>query len=421
MPMLEESTGFPLADADKCVKCALCLPHCPTYRDSRDEGDSPRGRIALMQGFATGALEITPALTGHLDRCLACRACEAVCPAEVPYGRLIDAARSQLIRHGHRESMLVRLFAVCMRHPVLLYLMHLKLWCMQQLGLLKLAFMSRRLRRLARMLPPLAAPRSWPLAYGTSQAGKREVQLFLGCVARITQPQVMHATIRMLNALGYSVRIPEGQTCCGALDQHAGRTAQASALAMRNLDAFSIDTAMPVLHTASGCGATLGEYPSLVSDPRSAGFSARSRDICAFLAGQEQLERIKFKPLPASVVLHSPCTLINVLKTDKAVAELLRRIPELRLVILPYSTGCCGAAGSYVMSEPEIADRLADGIAAAVKKAHPDILVTSNVGCSLHLRAALQRHGLDIPLLHPLELLAQQLPDDSDAGAIIPA
>jgi len=419
--MLQVSTDFPLADADKCVKCALCLPHCPTYRDSRDEGESPRGRIALMQGFATGALDITPALTGHLDRCLACRACEAVCPAEVPYGKLIDAAREQLVRHGHQETRMVRLLAVCMRHPVLLRCMHVLMWLTQLLGLHKLAFMSPRLQRLAKMLPTVAIPHRWKPAYRPSHGGQQEVELFLGCIARITQPQVMRASIQLLIALGYSVRIPEGQTCCGALDQHAGRAVQASALALKNLDAFSDDAAMPVLNTASGCGATLGEYPSLVTDARAAAFSNRSQDISAFLAGQEQLKHIKFKPLPVSVLLHSPCTLKNVLKADKAVAELLRCIPELKLEILPNSTGCCGAAGSYVMSEPEIADRLADNIVAAVKKVHPAILVTSNVGCSLHLRAALQCHGLDIPLLHPLELLAKQLPDDSDVSAIIHA
>lgn len=415
MHSLHAATAFPLADADKCVKCALCLPHCPTYRESLDEGESPRGRIALMQGFVTGALAITPALAGHLDRCLACRACEAVCPAEVPYGKLIDAARAQLIQHGYQESGMLRLFAMCMRHPVLLRCMHVTLWLTQKLGLHKLAFMSPKLERLAKMLPPLTAPRSWQPKYVSAHAGRQEVELFLGCIARITQPQVTRASIQLLNELGYSVRIPEGQTCCGALDQHAGRTTQASTLAMRNLEAFSNDAAIPVLNTASGCGATLGEYPSLVADVRAAAFSNRSRDISAFLASHDQLKRIRFKPLPATVLLHSPCTLKNVLKTDKAVAQVLRCIPELKLETLPDSTGCCGAAGSYVMSEPQIADRLADNSVAAVKKTRPAILVTSNVGCSLHLQAALRRHGLTIPTLHPLELLAKQLPDDVSA------
>jgi len=411
--MHQASTAFPLADADKCVKCALCLPHCPTYRESLDEGESPRGRIALMQGFATGALDITSALTGHLDRCLACRACEAVCPAEVPYGKLIDAARATLIERGHQEPGTVRLFAVCMRHPLVLHLLHYKLWLTQKLGLHKLASVWPRLRRLAGMLPPLTKPHRWQPVYRTSHGGKQEVALFLGCIARITQPQVTRASIRMLNALGYSVHIPEAQTCCGALDQHAGRSAQAATLALKNLQAFGQDAAMPLLNTASGCGATLGEYPSLLSDKRAAAFSERSRDISAFLASHEQLKHIRFKPLSVTVLLHSPCTLKNVLKSDKAVAELLRCIPEMKLEILPNSIGCCGAAGSYVMTESETADRLADHIVAAVEKARPAILVTSNVGCSLHLRAALLRHGIDIPVLHPLELLAMQLPDDA--------
>ena len=419
--MPQDFTDFPLADADKCVKCALCLPHCPTYRESLDEGESPRGRIALMQGFATSALEITPTLTGHLDRCLACRACEAVCPAEVPYGKLIDAARAQLVRHGRQEPRMARAFAVCMRHPWLLRCLHVLLWLTQFFGLHKLAFISPQLQRLVKMLPQLIAPHRWHSANLPSHNGRQEVELFLGCIARITQPGVMRASIKILNTLGYSVRIPDGQTCCGALDQHAGRVAQASAQALKNLEAFSSDTAVPLLHTASGCGATLGEYPLLVADPRAAAFSTRSQDISAFLAGQAQLKQIKFKPLPAKVLLHSPCTLKNVLKTDKAVADLLRCIPELKLEILPNSVGCCGAAGSYVMTEPQIADRLADHIVTAVEKAHPTIVVTSNVGCSLHLRAALQRHGQEIPLLHPLELLAQQLPDETRASAIIPA
>ena len=369
--MLHESTIFPLADADKCVKCALCLPHCPTYRESLDEGESPRGRIALMQGFTTGALDITPALTGHLDRCLDCRACEAVCPAEVPYGKLLDAARAQLIQRGYQESWMARLFAAWMRHPMLLYVMHLKLWLIQKLGLLKLAYISRELRRLAIMLPPLDRPRHWHPVYAKSLGSGQEVELFLGCVARITQPQVTQASIQLLTAIGFSVRIPERQTCCGALDQHAGRTQKASALALKNIRAFGQNATTPVLNTASGCGATLGEYPLLISDSRATAFSERSQDISAFLANHARLKHISFKPLSATVLLHTPCTLKNVLKTDKAVAELLRSIPGLKLEILPGSTGCCGAAGSYVMSEPEMADRLADHIVVGVKNVQP--------------------------------------------------
>ncbi len=402
---------FPLADADKCVKCALCLPHCPTYLQTRDEGEAPRGRIALMQGFASGALPITPRLMAHLDRCLACRACEAVCPADVPYGKLIDATHLEFVRQGHGEPPAVRLFAACMRRPTLLRALHGFLWFAQRLGLPRLAVISPRLTRLVKALPRLSAPHRWRDVYAPPQENAQEVALFLGCIARVTQPAVTQAGISVLNALGYRVRIPQGQVCCGALDQHAGRPAQAAALASKNLDAFDTDTGTPLLHTASGCGATLNEYPLLVTDARAAGFSARTRDISSFLTGQSRLGQIQFKPWQARVLVHSPCTLKNVLKADKAVAGLLRCIPGLHVETLPTGTGCCGAAGAYMLTQAQTADHLADTIAAAVERIRPDALVTANVGCALHLRAALQRRGLGTPLLHPVEILARQLAD----------
>lgn len=410
---------FPLADADKCVKCALCLPHCPTYLQTRDEGESPRGRIALMQGFAIGALAITPRLVAHLDHCLACRACEAVCPADVPYGKLIDATRLEFVRQGHGgEPPAVRLFAACMRRPTLLRTLHGFLWFTQRLGLLRLAVISPRLARLVKLLPRLSAPHRWRDVYAPPQENAQEVALFLGCIARVTQPAVTQASISVLNALGYRVRIPEGQVCCGALDQHAGRSTQAAALALKNLDAFDTGTGAPLLHTASGCGATLNEYPLLVADARAAGFSARTRDISSFLTGQSRLGQIQFKPWQARMLVHSPCTLKNVLKADKAVAELLRCIPGLRVEMLPAGTGCCGAAGAHVLTQAQTADQLADAIAAAVERTRPDVLVTANVGCALHLRAALQRRGLGIPLLHPVEILARQLADENKKMAL---
>ncbi len=409
--MQQQSAAFPLADADKCVKCALCLPHCPTYRIALDEGESPRGRIALMQGFASGALAITPALRSHLDHCLACRACEAVCPAQVPYGKLIDAAHVLLLQHGQRPAISVRLFGACMRNPVLLRGLHVCLWLAQQLGLLRFSSVSAQLRRLADMLPKVAAPHRWQSVYMSPQDHAKEVQLFLGCVARITQAGITSASIRMLNVLGYNVHIPKTQGCCGALDQHAGRVPQAAAVAHRNLAAFGTDPAVPLVHTASGCGATLGEYPQLVTDPRTTMFSKRCHDISEFLATQENLGQLRFRPLPATVVLHTPCTLKNVLKSGKAAAEMLRHIPELELKFLADGSGCCGAAGSYVLSQPVIADRLADDLVAAVRQTGAEILLTSNVGCSLHLAAALRRHGLRMRVLHPVELMAMQLPD----------
>lgn len=408
--MSQPMPEFPLADADKCVKCALCLPHCPTYRDSLDEGESPRGRIALMQGMATGALAITPTLTGHLDRCLDCRACEAVCPAEVPYGHLIDSARRELAKRGYAERFTARVFAWWMRSAARLRALYWLLWIAQLLRLPKLAAPFPSLARLSRLLPRVRRPHAWQAVY-PAFGSEHEVELFLGCVARIVQPEVSAAAIRVLNALGYSVRVPPNQTCCGALDQHAGRSAYVAQLVRQNLDAFNANRSdVTIIDTASGCGATLIEYSMLTDDPRAPNMAMRVHDITTFILQAPGLVNIKFRPLPARVLIHSPCTLKNVLKSEKTVAQLLRLIPELEIDALPSSTGCCGAAGAYLINQPEISQRLADSIAATIAQQPLSLLISSNIGCALQLSAAIKRSGLDIPVMHPIELLAQQLP-----------
>ncbi|HEU5397911.1 MAG TPA: (Fe-S)-binding protein [Gammaproteobacteria bacterium] len=411
MPELNISSGvFPLADADRCVKCALCLPHCPTYRASKDEGESPRGRIALMQGLATGALEATPRLVAHLDHCLACRACEAVCPAEVPYGRLIDAARAELRRRGHGEPQSARLFALFMRRRFLRRLFHRLLWLSgrMQLTALLARFGSASLRRRISLLPRVMRPKVWRAAYTSRAATGEKVSLFLGCVADISQPQVTAAAIGVLNALGVEVVIPRAQGCCGALDQHAGRKSQAAHLARTNLAAFSGSQA--VVGTASGCLATLKDYPDILG-AAATDFSGRVSEISRFIAGHKRFPKIEFEPWKARALVQTPCTLRNVLKTGASVPELLHRIPKLEVLSLPASLGCCGAAGSYMLTQPEQADAFAAEFVAAVMKQKPDVLVSSNVGCAMHLAAALRRQGLDIPVMHPIEVLSKQLPE----------
>ena len=401
---------FPLADADRCVKCALCLPHCPTYKTTLDEGESPRGRIALMQGLATGALEASPRLEAHLDHCLACRACEAVCPAEVPYGKLIDAARLELRRRGHGEPLRVRLFAFVMRHGFLRRIFHRLLRLSQASGL---AGLLRRigpaaLRRQLELAPALPEPHPWPENYAPRTALGPKVSLFLGCVADVTQPQVSIAAVAVLNAIGIEVLLPRSQRCCGALDQHAGRSAPAVTLARANLAAF--EGKDPVVGTASGCLATLKDYPDIVgveADP----FAYRVEDLSAYLARHPLIPRVEFQPWKARALIQSPCTQRNVLKSDKPVPSLLRLIPELEVEALPYSLGCCGAAGSYMLTQAEQADAFAEEFVTAIAAWKPDVLVSSNVGCALHLAAALKRRGLDIPIMHPVEVLSRQLPE----------
>ncbi len=404
---------FPLAEADRCVKCALCLPHCPTYKVTRDEGESPRGRIALMQGMATGALAPTKRLAEHLDHCLACRACEAVCPAEVPYGKLIDAAREALTERGRGEPLNARIFANVIGRRPLQRSVHRLLWWSERLGVTGLlrhanCLGSAGLRRRLALLPRVAKPRLWREEYASRSESGESASLFLGCVAEITQPEVTAAAVQLLNALGVKVQIPRDQGCCGALHQHAGRKSGAVECAHVNLQAFG--HAEAVVGTASGCTATLQEYPDIVG-VYAHDFAERVTDISAYIARHKRFKKILFEPWKAKVLVQTPCTLRNVLKTGAAVPELLHQIPKLQVESLPASLGCCGAAGSYMLTQAEQAEAFAAEFAAAIAARKPDVLVSSNVGCALHLKAALKREGLDIPIMHPVEILAKQLPE----------
>ena len=402
--------AFPLADADKCVKCALCLPHCPTYRVSKDEGESPRGRIALMQGLATGKLPLTPRVEAHLDQCLACRACEAVCPAEVPYGKLIDAGRAELRRRGHAEPLQARLFALFMRSRTRLRFLQALLKFADKTGLTGFMLKSgpASVQRLVRLMPALPKQKNWEAGYAPRKGRDEKVSLFLGCVADIAQPQVTASAIAVLNAIGIEVLIPKNQGCCGALDQHAGRADKAAKLAHANLAAFAADT--PILGTASGCTATLVDYEQ-IAGPEAKSFAGWAEDISAWLARDPILPQVEFKSWNARALVQAPCTQRNVLKSEKSAFDLVKLVPGLVVKPIPANMGCCGAAGSYMLTEPEKADAFADAYAAYIQEQKAEVLITSNVGCALHLRAALVRRGVRIPVLHPIELLALQLPD----------
>jgi glycolate dehydrogenase iron-sulfur subunit len=407
MPAAGPKLPFPLAEADLCVKCGLCLPHCPTYLDSRQEGDSPRGRIALMQGLATGQLQMTPRLEMHLDGCLACRACERVCPAKVPYGSLLDAGRALMGRAQPRRLRTTAALSMVLTSGGLRRSLALLLWLYQRSGLQALLRGTRllgrsRLARLESLLPSLPFPRSMRLA---AAAGGTWVELFVGCVGDIAERAVAEDAARLLAACGVQARINPGQTCCGAIDQHGGRTAAAAALAQRNLGALAGEA--PVLALASGCAATLLDYPLLVPGAAARGFAKRVRDPGRFLL--EHGAALRFKPLRARAALHLPCTLRNAVGEITAWKTLLQRIPELELVELAPRTECCGAAGAYFVERPEAADRMLEPKLAAARELAPDLVLSPNVGCSLHLAAGLRREGLRTEVLHPLRLLARQL------------
>jgi glycolate oxidase iron-sulfur subunit len=389
--------------ADQCVMCGLCLPHCPTYRISLDEAESPRGRIALARSLANGSLPAAPTALQHLDQCLACLSCEKVCPSAVQYGEIITRSRAAQVRVRPRPRALDRLLSDPRRLVALARvgaLFHADRW-LPTLGRLLPA--TSRLGALARATP--AAPSSNRSASQKRIAHSRgAVALFRGCVASVYDRDTQAAARVLLEALGYDVRIPDGTPCCGTLARHAGDAEAADRQTAATRSALASTGAPTVLVSATGC---FGELRDHASGDQSI------VDVHAFLARDTELARLRFRPLAARVALHLPCTQVNVVGEVASIRALLARIPNLDVVELPLQPRCCGAAGNYFAEHAAIATRLrAEKLDQALEIA-PDFVLTTNIGCRIHLAAGVRERGVSPRVMHPLALLAQQLENDA--------
>ena len=405
-------------EAGNCVACGLCLPRCPTYRLLRDEAESPRGRISLMQALARGDLALNAKMETHLAHCLACRACERACPSNVAYGRLIDSTRALIETRRVRspwQNWLRRTAFGLLEQPKKLERLGRLLRHYQRSGPQQLARATGILRllglgKLDAALPKLPDQPSFQTFYPAQGKQTGQVALLTGCVASLTDSATLSASIRLLTLLGYDVHLPADQACCGALHQHHGETEKATALMRRNIHAFAADQMDAVISTASGCGAMLREYPiCLPGDKEARSFACKVQDISQFLAGIPWPSSLRLRPLHKRVAMHDPCTLVNVLRQEDKPYALLNRIPEIEMVPLPDNHQCCGAAGTYHLSQPELAQRLRAATIEHLRRLAPDILATSNIGCAMYLATGLRESGLEIEVVHPVVLIERQL------------
>ena len=405
-----------------CVHCGLCLPACPTYAETGLEMSSPRGRIYLMRAHAEGRIGITENLVTHVYQCLDCRACETACPAGVEYGSLVELARSEIESKRPRprlERLIRRLvFKHLLPSSRLLDLAFLPLRFYQKLGIQKLLQSTRlinllpeRLRSMETMLPSLP-PRGLKRKLSSivpAQGVKRyRVGLVSGCVMNEMFTDVHSASINVLTKNGCEVVIPEAQTCCGALHIHSGERSLAEDLARQNIRAFEEERLDAVIINAAGCGAQLKEYGELLQgDPafadRAHAFSHQVKDISEFLGDielNEDLGRVEKR-----VAYHDACHLAHGQQVRTQPRALLKKIPGVELVELAESDWCCGSAGIYNITHPEMADKLLDRKVRHISKASPEIVATGNPGCMLQIRQGMQREGLEVDVLHPVQLL----------------
>lgn len=419
VPPLKMQVDRIAAEADHCVKCGLCIPSCPTYGQSQNEAESPRGRVALVQGLVAGRLRDTKALRAHLDRCLGCQACESVCPSGVAVVAIVDAARTlrrqRLPARWARRFRLRLLSSPKVLGPVVAAVQACRRTQVTDMLVDRFSRMlDPRLARLYRLLPnafPISRDHRHPPPSPPGPSIGR-VALFRGCVAQATEPQVTATANRLLTRLGYEVTMPADQTCCGAMHAHNGEPERAAELSERNLKAFADPECTVIITTASGCAAHLLAYPRVLETAgyrRTEAFAQRIQDISQFLCEAPWPEGIALAPLLARAAVHDPCSLRNALRQETAPYRLLSRIPGLSLHPLPGNEYCCGAAGAYVLLQPAMSDALLSEKLTHLKNDPPDLLLTSNPGCSLQLARGIRELGLPTRVLHPLQLIEQQL------------
>lgn len=438
-----------LAAGNTCVQCGLCLPACPTYLETGSEADSPRGRIRLMLGLNDGEVPYTEAAQTHLSRCLDCRACETACPSGVQYGRLIEDARHRLADDRRDGGAPVQplnpvqrfIFFNVFTHPKRLRAAVAMARIVDRLRVRQLArkmgltkVLGGTIGRMDSLLPIDTTSPIWPkplpehsraggmdlivkqLAPDASGQGKQgAIAFFEGCIASVMAAETHQRALDLLCAAGVDVLSPRQQVCCGAIHQHGGDPDTAKNLARDNIDVYFPEEAEPprfITTCTAGDGAMLRQYGELLADDpeyadRAADFASRVRDITEVLLelgiGLDTPKLLH--PVPLTVAYHDACHLAHAQRVTTAPRALLARIPELTLIELPESDVCCGAAGTYNLTQPDMAAALAERKLRRFLETKADVLVSANIGCTMHLRAAASELGKDVRIAHPVDLL----------------
>ena len=401
-------------DLYSCVHCGFCLPACPTYVLAGLEAESPRGRIALMKAVNEERIEATPDVIAHWDLCIQCRACEVACPSGVPYGKLIEATMAGLAPR-RKPGLVPRIASNLLLKHILPHQNRLALVTgglrmyqrtgaqalVRKTGLIKL--ISTDLASLEASSPKV--PADTFKANGQvipAQGLKRaRVALLSGCVMPLVHGPQMDAVTRVLARNGCEVVVTREQSCCGAINSHVGDLDLARDLARRNVDAFLAEDVDAVIVASAGCGARMKEYGHLLRRDheyaeRAETLAGKVKDIHEFLAALPLLP--PKGRLDARVTYQDSCHLANAQRITDAPRILLQSIPGLELVEMEGSAQCCGAGGTYTVTQREFSLRLLDARMKVIAATGAQIVATANPGCVLQLDygARIQDSGLSV-------------------------
>lgn len=418
------------SDLYKCVHCGFCLQACPTYIQTGLEAESPRGRIALMKAVNEGRIGITDSVIQHWDLCIQCRACEVACPSGVPYGSLIEATMQQ-VAHHRKPNPITRLISSLALKQLLpkqnrLSLIVGALRLYQRSGLQKAVRKSRMLTALGSLhelessLPqippnPLKAQGQIYPAQGKS---KVSVALLAGCVMPLVNGPQMNAVVRVLTRNGCDVTITKQQTCCGAINSHVGDLQTARTLAKRNIDAFLPDNIHAVIVASAGCGSRMKEYPHLLQHDaqyaqKAQTFSLMVKDIHEFLVD------LPIQPptadLPYTVTYQDSCHLANAQRITSAPRQLLRSIPGIQFTELPNADKCCGAGGTYTITERDSSLKILNSKMQAIKQTQANIVATANPGCLMQLQYGAQKQNMPVKVKYITDLLDEAYTKETTA------
>jgi glycolate oxidase iron-sulfur subunit len=366
------------------------------------------GRIRLMRALKNDSSE--GIAIDKLQSCLGCYTCESVCPSKVEFGKMLDESLARLHEQKPIPVITRMMLFLAEKRSVLKSLMQ-AIYLAQAIGLRglfsKLGFHKLiGMQRANALLGRVDFPTELNNTYHTYREDQH-IALFTGCFSSVMEQSVQQAAIDIFNALALEVTQPEGQGCCGALHRHNGDLETAAKMARKNIKAFAVNQADAIVTTSSGCGAGLKAYSKWLEDEE---LSIQVMDVSHYIANVLKQRSIKFDQMSLKVALHTPCTLRQNEGQEEAVIELLQMIPGLEVVPLSGVPRCCGAGGSQMLSQPEMADALREDIIEEIRIMGPDVLISSNLGCAMHLRDGLAQAGIDIPLQHPVQLIAQAMP-----------
>ena len=400
-----------------CVHCGLCLEACPTYALTRAEMDSPRGRIYLMKALAEGRLPLDSDAARHLDLCLGCRGCETACPSGVHYGRLIEGARAY-VEENYQRSFTDRARRTAVNaifpYPARLRALLAPLRIVDVLGLRPMlaALLPQSMREWLDLLPALnRASGEQSTSLPAPAADAPSVVVHHGCVAQVLANSENVASERVLAAAGYRIVRLSDTACCGALDLHSGNRERAIDFVRKNVRRLAASGADAIVSSASGCSAAIAEYGLLLRDDPELAEAAKQvagkvRDISALL-----LERAlpRLREMKCTVTFHDACHLAHGLGVREGPRKVLAAIPGVKMIELAESDLCCGSAGSYNLTEPEMARMLARRKADNIVATGADYVVLSNPGCEFQIAAELRRRGAKTKVVHLAEFLEMAL------------